>query len=140
MIGILLAFCAAVSWATGAILVRIGLQHLRSTTGTVISLISGLIMVMTLAVIFHWESITRLPSEMFLWFFLSGLLTFPLGRFLNYSAVQRIGVGRAMPIMGIAPLFATLYAIVLLGEVVTVPLILGTIAITGGITMIVSSR
>ena len=59
---------------------------------------------------------------------------------MNYSAVQRIGVGRAMPIMGIAPLFATLYAILLLGEVVTVPLVLGTVAITGGISLIVSAR
>ena len=140
MLGILFALLAAFSWAVAAIFVRLGLQQMRSTTGTVISLVIGLVLIMTLAMAIHWDVIIGLSAGIFFWFLLSGFLNFPLGRFLNYASVQRLGVNRAIPIIGISPLFASAYAVLLLGEEITAPLILGTLTIIGGVALIVSAR
>jgi len=138
--GILLAFSAAVLFAFSAILIRLALEHLRPTTSTVLSLLSGLVLVMSLALGFHWGVIKALSFGMFFWFFLSGLLNFPLGRFMNFSSVQRLGVSRALPVINSAPLFAATFAIIFLGEEMTAPLLIGTIAVMGGIILIVSEK
>ena len=140
MLGILLALTAAVAWAAGAIFARLSLMHLRSSTGTIISLIVGVAVVMSLAMIFLRDYVWELSGTIFLWFVVAGVLQTLLGRFLNYSSVQRIGVSRALPIIGAAPLFATLFAVVFTGEQMTLPLLAGTIAIIGGVALIVSSQ
>ncbi len=140
MLGILFALTAAVAWAAGAIFARLSLLHLRSSTGTVVSLIVGVAVVMSLVLIFYRDYVGALSGTIFLWFALSGLLQSLLGRFLNYSSVQRIGVSRALPIIGAAPLFATLFAVLFTGEQLTLPLLAGTTAIIGGVALIVSSQ
>ena len=140
MLGILFALTASVCWAAGAILARLSLLQLRSSTGTIISLIAGVAVVMTLVMVFYRDYVADLSGSIFLWFVLGGVLQSLLGRFLNYSAVQRIGVSRALPIIGAAPLFATLFAVLFTGENLTLPLLAGTTAIIGGVALIVSSQ
>ena len=140
MLGILLALTASMCWAAGAVLARLSLLHLRSSTGTVISLIAGVAVVMSLVLIFFRDYVGDLSGTIFLWFALAGVLQSLLGRFLNYSSVQRIGVSRALPIIGAAPLFATLFAVLFTGEQLTLPLLAGTTAIIGGVALIVSSQ
>lgn len=138
--GVVLGLTAAFLFGISSVIVRIGLQELRSSTGTMISLFSGLFLIMTLALIFHWDAITQLTGQSYLWFMLSGLLNFPMGRFMNFSSVQRIGVGRATPVVNSAPLFAAAFAILVLGEEMTAPLFLGTLCVMAGIAVIVSQR
>ena len=140
MLGILFALTAAMAWAAGAIFARLSLLHLRSSTGTIVSLIVGVAVVMSLVLLFYRDYVGALSGAIFLWFALSGLLQSLLGRFLNYSSVQRIGVSRALPIIGAAPLFATLFAVLFTGEQLTLPLLAGTTAIIGGVALIVSSQ
>ena len=59
MLGVIFALLAAVCWGFSAILVRLGLQSLRPTTGTWISLIPGSLMVMILAVVFIFDSVSN---------------------------------------------------------------------------------
>jgi drug/metabolite transporter (DMT)-like permease len=138
--GATLGLVAAFLFGISSVIVRIGLQELRSSTGTMVSLVSGLCLVMTLALIFHWDAVTELSGESYLWFMLSGLLNFPMGRFMNFSSVQRIGVSRATPVVNSAPLFAAAFAILILGEEMTFPLFLGTVSVMAGIALIVSQR
>lgn len=138
--GVALGLTAAFLFGISSVIVRIGLQELRSSTGTMISLFSGLCLVMTLALIFDWEAITQLSGKSYLWFMLSGLLNFPMGRFMNFSSVQRIGVSRATPVVNSAPLFAAAFAILILGEQMTLFLFLGTVSVMAGIALIVSQK
>lgn len=140
MLGILLALLAATCWGFSAVLVRLGLQHLRPTTGTWMSMIPGIILVMTLAVVFNPEDITGLQTIAFLWFALSGLFNFALGRFLNTLSIQLSGVTRATPLFSTAPFFAMILAIIFLGETVTPWLFLGTVIIISGIILITGEQ
>lgn len=140
MLGILLALFAATFWGFSAILVRLGLQHLRPTTGTWVSMIPGILLVMTLAVVFNVENITDLEAIAFLWFAVSGFFNFALGRFFNTLSIQLSGVTRATPLFSTAPLFAMILAIIFLGEAVTPWLFFGTIVIVSGIILITGEQ
>ena len=140
MLGVIFALLAATCWGFSAILVRLGLQHLRPTTGTWTSMIPGIIMVMTLALVFNLDDIRALAAGAFLWFALSGLFNFALGRVLNTVSIQLAGVAKATPLFSTAPLFATILAIIFLGETVNPWLVLGTGTIISGIVLITSEQ
>ena len=138
MDGVALALAAALSWALGGILVRIALLELRPTTGTVISLASGFAMTMAITVALHGNPFAGLGIGLIVWFAAYGALNFPLGRFFNYSSVRLLGVSRATPIFSAAPLISMVLAVALLGEQLTLPLVVGSAAIMVGVALIVS--
>ncbi len=76
----------------------------------------------------------------FLWFLLSGVINFPLGRLFNYLGVSMAGVSRSAPIVGSSPLFATIAADSLLGETINATIALGTAGILAGLALILSQR
>ena len=140
LLGIVFGILAATCWGFSAVLVRFGLQHLRPTTGTWISLIPGVVLVMGLALVFNRDAFPALTVVAFLWFALSGLFNFALGRLFNTFSIQLAGVARATPLFSTAPLFATILAVLFLGESVTPWLLLGTVTIVGGIVLITSEQ
>ena len=138
--GVLLGLSAALGFGSSAIFARLGLQHMRATTGTLVSLTVGTIITMVIAFAFHAREIFALSGVAFLWFLLSGVINFPLGRLLNFTAVSLVGVSRATPIIGSSPLFAAAFAITVGGETINIPIFLGTISIIGGLGLILSQR
>jgi len=140
MLGIVLAITAACCWSIGAILVRLGLQSgLRTSTGTFISAVSSLILLGALALILHFEDVTRLLPLALAWFGLIGVVNYVMGRQFNYLAINRIGVTKASPLFATAPLFSLVLAVVFLGETVNLPIIAGTLIIVGGLYLVVTS-
>ena len=140
MLGIAFGLMAATCWGFSAILVRLGLQHIRPTTGTWLSLLPGCVLVMGLALVFNRDVFPTLTVVAFLWFALSGLFNFALGRLFNAVSIQMAGVARATPLFSTAPLFATILAVIFLGESVTPWLIVGTVTIVCGIALITSEQ
>ena len=140
MLGVVLGLSAALGFGTSAIFARLGLEHMRATSGTLISLMVGTVITMSLAFALHWNEIFALGGVAFLWFTLSGVVNFPMGRLLNYTSVSLAGVSRASPIVGSSPLFATVLAITIGGESINAPILLGTLAITAGLALILSQR
>lgn len=140
MLGVLFALTACLGWGSSSIFSRVSLQHLRPTTGALLSLIAGTTLVLSLALVFNGTAILSVPLGMLGWIVLAGTLQFPLGRLLNFTGVQLVGVSRAATLFGISPLVATILAIVFGGESITVPLLIGTLSVTTGIALIVSSR
>lgn len=132
------AFLAACCWGTAAVLNRLGLRHMHSTTATFISMIVSFILIMILTLIFDFNSLVALPAIAFGWIALQGLLNFVFGRFLNMTSVGMAGASRATPIIAVSPLFAATFAFVFLGERPTLLLILGTLSIIAGVVLIVS--
>ena len=140
MLGVILGLSAALGFGSAAVFARIGLQRMRATTGTLISLIVGTVITMTLAFALNSPEIFALGAAAFLWFLLAGVLQFPLGRLLNFTSVALAGVSRSSPIVGSSPLFATVLAITIGGESITLPILAGTISITSGLALILSQR
>ena len=138
LLAIFFALMAATGWGIGAIFVRLGLQHMRSTTGTVVSLTAGVLVIGALALIFQWDQMFSLPAVAFFWFVLLGVINYPLGRLFNFTGVHLAGVGRAAPILSGAPLVAATLGITLGGETMTFLIALGTAAIIGGIVIILT--
>ncbi len=140
MLGVVMALLAAAGFGTAAVFARLALQHMRATTGTLMSLIVGTTIVMTLALLIHWEAIFALAGVAFLWFLLSGTINFPIGRLLNFTSVRLVGVSRSSPIVGSSPMFAIALAITVGGETINAPILVGTMAIIGGVTLILTQR
>lgn len=140
MLGVFLGLSAALGFGSSAVFARLGLQHMRPTTGTLVSLIVGTIITMTLAFALHSDQIFTLIGIAFLWFLLSGAVNFPVGRLLNYTSVSLVGVSRSAPIVGSSPLFATVLAVTVGGETINLPILLGTAFIIGGLVLILSQR
>jgi uncharacterized membrane protein len=140
MLGVVFTLAATLGFGSAAVFARIGLQHVHSSTATLISVILGSIVSMTIAFSFHWDEIFALSAIAFVWFTLSAFINFVLGRLLNFTSVSLIGVSKATPIVGSSPLFAAALAIAIGGESINLPIAMGTFAIVGGLALILSQR
>jgi len=138
MSAVLFALLAALGFGCQAIFARLGLQYVRPTAGTLISITASFLFVGTLALIFNAREILAISLIAIPWFILTALLHFPMGRLLNYTGTQLAGATRAVPIVGTSPLFSAIFAIAFLGERLTPLLLLGTLAIVIGAALIVS--
>ena len=140
MLGITFALIAAVGFGSGAIFARLGGLHMRSTTGTVVSLAAGFLMTFMVALVFNLSDMLSLSGAAFAWFLLAGAIHFPIGRLLNFTGITLAGVSRAAPIVGVSPLFAVLLALTLGNEAFEAPMFIGTVLVVAGVALIVSQR
>ena len=140
MLGAAMALTAAMGFGAAAVFARIGLQYMRPTTGAFVSLLIGIAITLTLAVVFHFDDILALSGIAFIWFLITGTLNFPLGRLLNFTSVNKIGVSRSAPIIGAAPLFSGILGVTVGGESMNLFIFTGTLVIIGGIAMIVGQK
>ena len=140
MTGIIFAILAAVGFATQAIFVRLGLQHMRATTGTLTTMIIGAAIMLLVSAIIHPSELSAITGGAILWLIAFAFLNFPVGRLLNYTGVQMVGPSRASTIIATSPLFTMIVAVSFTNETLNTPIVIGTIAIILGGGMIVSQR
>ena len=140
MIGVVLSLSAAMGFAATAVLAKLAMQYMRATTGTLVSL--AVSAVITLAIVFgmYVREVASLEVAAYAWFLLVGIFSFVGGRLLNFIGVSRVGVSRASPIVGASPLVATMLTVTVGGESINTPLALGTVAIIGGLALILSQQ
>ena len=140
MLGVALALSAALGFGSTAVFARIGLQYIGATTGTLVSLVVSTVIAFVVAIALHPQELFGLDRAAYLWLALAGILTFPMGRLLNYTGVHLAGVSRATPVVGTSPLFAVVLAVTFAGESVNLPMLLGMGAIIGGLVLILSQQ
>ena len=140
LLAVVLAVSAAVSWGFSAVLVRMGLRHLSTASGTLISLAAGCVLTGVLVLVFELDALTHLSLEALALFAVIGVLNFPMGRFLNYMSVARLGVARSTPILASSPLFAMVLAVIFTGESVNLATFLGTALILAGLYTTLRAR
>lgn len=140
MIGVALALVSALGFACTAVFARLGIQHVAVGPGTLVSLAVSTIVTLAVTAAFQPTEMVAITGTGLLLAFVVGLLSYPTGRLLSFTGVRLVGVSRSSTIVGTAPLFATAMAVALVGETVTVPLMLGGVAIVGGMTLILSQQ
>ena len=140
MLGVIFGLTAAVGFGVSPFFARLGMQHVRPTTGTLISLSVGATIAMAAALVLHSGEIFALSGTAFLWFLFAGVVSFAMARLLNYTGVHFAGVARATPIIGASPLFAAILAVSVGGETASVPVVLGTGLIVAGLVMVLTQR
>lgn len=138
--GILFAIIAAIGWGASAVLSRLALEKTDPKLATIVSLFFSSIIMFSLSISTQFNEFEKLVVSDFLWFFSAGLTSFAAGRLLNYVGIKNIGVSKASPLFGTAPLFAALLAIIILGEKPTIMLGMGIILVTFGIILITKSK
>lgn len=140
MLGIVLAITAAFCWGAGAVFTRVGLQSIKASAGTFISMLSSIVIVAALALSLNFDAVVNLSLTALLWFSLIGVINYFIGRQFNYLSIRYIGVTRATPLFAAAPLFALVLAVTMIGESVNPAIVLGTLAVVGGLYLVITSK
>ena len=140
MEGVVFGLLASIGFGSTAILVRLGVQSVRPTTGAWISLLTGSLVVFVLALVFASQDFANLVPVAFFWIGIMGFLNFAMGRLLNIFSIQRVGATRAAPLFSLAPLSAMALAVIFLGEIPNTLMLAGTLLVVAGVGLITSDQ
>ena len=140
MEGIAFALLAAVGFASSAIFTRLAGRGIGVPTGTALSVISSLALAVIPALLLDLPAFAKISIAGFLWIALLAFINYPLARMLNFFAISRIGAARASPLFSSSPLWATLLAVIFLGERPHWVVVIGTLCIVAGAITIVAER
>ena len=138
--GVIFAALAATSWASGAVLARVGMTRIGSTTGTFISLVSGFLVTLVIALVIDFDALWAISLGTMGMFAILGSIQFPLGRFLNFNAIRLVGVAPASAVLGASPLFAATLALLFLDETLTLTMAVGITAVVAGLALVLTER
>lgn len=140
MLGVVFGLIAAICWGTGPVVTRLSLQNLRVTSVATFNMLTGVVVLMILALVFHWGTIMALPAYIYLIFLAYGLLNNTMGVFFFTNGIRLVGPSRASIMSATQPLFAVTLAVIFLGEEFTAIKVVGTLAIVLGTMIIVTDK
>lgn len=134
-VGATLALIAAVAIAAQVIFVRVGTEQGDPIDVLTVVLTISTAIVVAIAAVLYYPSY-RLTTESTLAFVGAGITGTFLGMIAYYASIQRLGASRTEPLKASMPLYATLFAVVLLDERVTAGNLAGVVLIVAGIVLI----
>ena len=132
------AFQAALCFSIAHIFVRRGLVNSNALTGSFISLGTSAAIFWLLALALVPLSTLQAPGVGF--FVAAGVFAPAIGQTLGYVGMEKIGVARSAPIVNTSPIFSSIFAVFILGEVWTRQNMLGTCLVILGIIVLSSSK
>lgn len=131
--GNVLALVSAFLFAIAAIFVRRGMQGSTAITATLVSILTNLIALWTLAAASGGLGLMTLPAVAML--IAAGLFAPAFARLTFYEAMNLIGVARASTISNTTPIFTALLAVPILAESVSWRLAAGTLFVVIGLAL-----
>jgi len=132
-----LALAAAILSAVATIFVRQGLRGSDPYTGAWINMIVGAIGLWIRVLV--TGSVGEVSPRSLLLFAAAGLIGTVGGRLTRFLAIEKVGAAVSAAVGSLTPLIASLLAILLLGERVTLPIVVGTVVITIGTVLLSTS-
>jgi uncharacterized membrane protein len=126
----ILALTSALCSAVATMLIQRGLRHATFYAGFWTNVVVGMVglWVLVLCLVprtnYHWSAVP--------YFILSGVIGTAGGRLFRVVAIEKVGAPVAAAINNLSPFISIGLAIVLLGERVTLPILLGTLCIVLG--------
>ena len=140
LIAVVFSFLAALGFASGAILVRIGTQRVSAATTAFFTVLTGAILLLVLAFAFHLPDILALAPTTWAWFALMGAMAYPIARVLVNRAIMVVGASRASAMSAFQPVFALALGVSFLGERPTLLVGLGTPVVVLGLLLVFLSE
>ena len=110
------------------------LRYSNPATAVISGLLINIIFLWGLSVLF--VPLSSLTSASILIFAVVGLFQPGLTRLLSYKGIDALGVAITDPIRATTPLFSAMMAIIFLGEKLTLPIVVATLMIMAGITLL----
>ncbi len=132
------SFQAALCFSIAHTLVRRGLVHSTAMTGSIISLGTSATIFWLLVALF--VPLSELWSPAIGFFIAAGVFAPAIGQTLGYMGMERIGVARSSPIVNTSPIFSSMFAVLLLGEVWLLQNIAGTLLVIAGVILLSLSQ
>jgi len=129
-----LALASALCSAAATIFISRGLRGSGPYTGVWINLVVGTACVW-LAVVLA-GGVGRPTVAGVAYFALAGLIGTFGGRVLRFISIEAVGASMSAALINLSPLIASVLAILILGERVTVPIVIGTLVIVAGTTLL----
>ncbi|MGZ8480001.1 MAG: DMT family transporter [Candidatus Binatia bacterium] len=128
------ALANAFLFAVHNIFMKKALRYSNPATGVISTLLINIVFLWTVALLFVPMANVTLASLLI--FVGVGFFQPGLTRLLTYKGIDALGVAITDPIRASTPLFSAALAIVFLGEEITLPIIVATLMIIGGITLL----
>ena len=129
-----LALVSALISAGATIFIRQGLRTSGALTGFWINLVVGVITMWIAVVVTGGPG--PVSGKALGYFVLAGLVGTVAGRLFRFLSIERMGASVSTALINLNPMIATLLAIVLLGERVTLPIVAGTLVIVTGTVLL----
>lgn len=139
-VAVAFAFLAACGFASGNVLVRVGTEKVPAPTATLLTVFSGIILIVGLALALRLDEISSLSIEALGWILVLGILGYPMARLFIITAISMVGAARAVPMAGLQPVVAFTLGVILLGERPDLLVIVGTPVIVVGLLLVVMPR
>jgi len=137
MIGELAALGAAVSWAIAPIMYRKALANTSPVSANIVRCVTNAaIMMILLFTLGMGGALASLPLWVIIVTIFSGLIGLGLGDTLYMTGLKSIGVSRAVPLASTYPLFGLVWAVLLLGEPLSLLAVVGAVVILLGIWLL----
>ena len=133
MTAIGLAVLAAFGFGSASVFARSAMQGISILPAVWLSLLVSFALCAALAMAFAFDDLGRLSLAAFVWVLVLTVVQNFGGRAQNYMAVNIIGASRASLFFATQAPFGALLAIVFLRESITVPIIVGTLAVAAGL-------
>jgi len=131
------ALLAAVLWGTATTMEKIALSQISPLMGLFIRSVAITIFItMTLGFKKELNTLPHLPVKGVILFIISGIVSAFLGQYFYFYAMQKAPASKVVPVAGTYPLFAALFAIIFLGERLTITNAIGIILIIAGLALV----
>jgi|TARA_B100000809_G_C15020996_1_gene488433 drug/metabolite transporter (DMT)-like permease len=118
----------------------VGTQRVPAPTATLLTVFSGIILILGLALILRLDEIKSLSTESLGWILVLGIAGYPIARLFMITAISMVGAARAVPMAGLQPVVAFVLGVALLGERPDLLVIVGTPIIVVGLFFVVMPR
>ena len=136
--GELLALIAAFLWGIAPIFDKLAISdsNVSPYLANVVRSIGALITLTILVLLLRDFNTTAFDAKRVVYLLVSGSIAGGLAMIIYFMALKQIGVSRTVPLTSIYPLFAVAFSLLLLGESVSVRVVLGAIFIVIGIVLV----
>jgi transporter family protein len=141
MKGVLFACMAAFFWGSSAILIKKASEQGDLLLGTYVTLLANMAVVVSTVLATQDLSIfLKLSTRSLLFFLTIAMMNYLVGRTLYYQSIRHIGASRAASIEGLEPVFAAIFAVFFLGEILSLRVLAGTVLVLSGLGLLLTEN
>ena len=133
-LGELLAIASSITFSVAQTFLRQGMRSVSPLAAALI--VNGIVSLGGLIISLFNGTLVTSKIEAIYWYAAVGVTGPTIGRYCYLVGVSRIGLSRTVPISSAAPLWGTFFAILFLGEAPTAMVILGTLGIVIGVSIL----
>ncbi len=137
LLGVLLAVVAAVGFAGQFLCIRLGTETGTVSDAVLVVLLSNVLLIIPALIFFHAPPYSDLLTpRSFASFAAAGFVGMVVARILMFTSIKRLGANITSPVIASNALFATVFAVIFLGERPTVGHYAGIVLIVVGIAFV----